>query len=145
MLQTQVNAMGRITVELMVASNKAVLDARSAGLTCSPDRVVELIGTIDTGATRLVLPAKRVAHLDLIAAGETKVRYADGRSATREMVSNVWLSLQGREGVFSAIIEPDRETALIGAIVLEELDLVVDCATQSIHPRDPDHIVSEVE
>ena len=40
---------------------------------------------------------------------------------------------------------PNRDTALVGAIVLEELDLVVDYATQSIHPRDPDRIVSEVE
>lgn len=145
MLQTETSAMGRITVGFVVASNKAVLDARAAGLPRPPAGVVELLGTIDTGATRLVLPAKSVAHLNLIPAGQTTVRYADGRSATREMVNNVWLCLQGREGVFSAIIEPDRETALIGAIVLEELDLVVDCATQTIHPRDPDRIVSEVE
>jgi predicted aspartyl protease len=147
MAQIEINtgAMGRVTVEFLVASNKAVLDARAAGLPCPSDRMVELTGTIDTGATRLVLPAKAVAQLGLIGAGQTTVRYADGRSATREMVSNVWLSLQGREGVFSAILEPDRETALIGAIVLEELDLVVDCPTQSIHPRDPDRIVSEVE
>ena len=53
------------------------------------------------------------------------MRYADGRRATRPVVSNVWLQLLGRDGVFSAVIEPDREDALIGAIVLEELDLLV--------------------
>jgi hypothetical protein len=73
------------------------------------------------------------------------VRYADQRTATRRRVANVWLRLLEREGVFSAIIGPDRETALIGAIVLEELDLVVDCVTQTLHPRDPHHIVSEIE
>ncbi|HEX5446141.1 MAG TPA: hypothetical protein VFW87_20100 [Pirellulales bacterium] len=145
MLSTATNTMGRVTVEFQVASNKTVLDARAAGVPWAPADVVELTGTIDTGATRLVLPAKSVAHLNLIPAGQAKVRYADGRSATRDLVSNVWLSLLGREGVFSAIIEPDRDTALIGAIVLEELDLLVDCATQTIHPRDPDRIVSEVE
>lgn len=146
MLQTEPKAMGRVTVDFQVASNKTILDARAAGLPTPPvDDVVELSGTVDTGAARLVLPEKIVAHLGLIPAGQAKVRYADGRSATREMVSNVWLRLHGREGVFSAIIEPDRDTALIGAIVLEELDLLVDCATQSIHPRDPDRIVSEVE
>lgn len=145
MTLTTFSPTGRVTVEFEVASNKTVLDARAAGLPCPSDRVVTIVGTIDTGATRLVLPAKSVAHLGLIASGQTTVRYADGRSAIREMVSNVWVSLQGREGVFSAIIEPDRETALIGAIVLEELDFVVDCATQTIHPRDPDRIVSEVE
>ena len=145
MLETETNTMGRVTVEFLVASNKAVLDARAAGVPCAATDIVELTGIVDTGATRLVLPATSVAGLNLIPAGQARVRYADGRSATREMVSNVWLSLQGREGVFSAVIEPDRETALVGAIVLEELDLMVDCATQSLHPRDPDRIVSEVE
>ena len=38
-----------------------------------------------------------------------------------------------------------RSDALLGAIVLEELDLLVDCTTQSLHPRDPDMIVTEIE
>ena len=54
-------------------------------------------------------------------------------------------SLLGREGTFSAIVEPDRVDALVGAIVLEELDFVVDCTTQTLHPRDPNIILSEVE
>jgi hypothetical protein len=51
----------------------------------------------------------------------------------------------GRHSVFNAILEPGRETALIGEIVLEDLDLIVDCGTQNVHPRDPKGIVSEVE
>ena len=35
--------------------------------------------------------------------------------------------------------------ALIGAIVLEELDLLVDCGTQSLYPREPDSILTEIE
>ena len=42
-------------------------------------------------------------------------------------------------------VEPDRDSALIGAIVLEELDLVVDCVTEMLCPRDPRHIISEIE
>jgi hypothetical protein len=37
------------------------------------------------------------------------------------------------------------ETALIGAIVLEDLDLLVDCTKQKLYPRDPDFVVSEIE
>jgi hypothetical protein len=33
----------------------------------------------------------------------------------------------------------------IGAIVLEELDLVVDCGAQSHYPREPDAILAEIE
>jgi hypothetical protein len=77
--------------------------------------------------------------------GETSVRYADQRRERRMLVSNVWLQLLGRHGVFSAVVEPQRTDALIGAIVLEELDLLVDCGTQSLHPREPDLIVTEIE
>jgi hypothetical protein len=47
--------------------------------------------------------------------------------------------------VFSAILEPDRKDALIGAIVMEELDLIVDCTKNEVRPRDPDQIISEIE
>jgi hypothetical protein len=55
------------------------------------------------------------------------------------------VELLGREGVFTAVVEPKLDTALIGAIVLEELDLVVDGTTQRLHPRDPNWIVSKIE
>jgi hypothetical protein len=51
----------------------------------------------------------------------------------------------GRRGTFRAILEPDRTDALIGAIVLAGLDLLVDCHIQSLHPRDPDQIIAEIE
>ena len=52
--------------------------------------------------------------------------------------------LLGRDGVFSAIVESKRETALIGAIVLEVLDLLVDCANLRLMPRDPKYVISEI-
>lgn len=35
--------------------------------------------------------------------------------------------------------------ARLDRIVLNELDLLVDCTKQMLHPRDPDGIVSEIE
>lgn len=61
------------------------------------------------------------------------------------MVRDVWLRLEGREGVFSAVVEPGRETVLVGAIVLEDLDLLADRSAQTVWPRDPERIVSELE
>ena len=51
----------------------------------------------------------------------------------------------GRDGVFDALVEQKRDTALIGAIVLETLDYVVDCIAQKVAPRDPKYIISEIE
>jgi hypothetical protein len=38
-----------------------------------------------------------------------------------------------------------RKTALIGAIVLEQLDLLVDCTHQRLVPRDPRYQIVEIE
>jgi predicted aspartyl protease len=137
--------MGRFSVDVLIANARDVLLAKPG------DRIPESIphrsisAVVDTGAARLVIPQSLVDSLNLIVDGETTVRYADHRRATRKVVSYVWLQLLGRHGVFSAVVEPDRPDALLGAIVLEELDLVVDCTTQSLHPREPDRILTEIE
>ena len=77
--------------------------------------------------------------------GQATVRYADQRTSTRPVVEEVRLELLGRHGTFSAIVEPDRTTALIGAIVLETLDFLVDSAKRRLSPRDPNRIVAEIE
>lgn len=53
--------------------------------------------------------------------------------------------LNGRGGVFSAIVKPTRSDALIGAIVMGDLDMIVDDSGQKVIPRDPDHILTELE
>jgi len=145
MNQQKDKPVGRVLVELALANYQDMLLAQAG--TLAPDKVrqARLPGIVDTEATRLVLPEAVASQLGLAAAGETKVRYADQRTTNRPLVRDVWLKLQGRHAAFTAIVEPDRRDALIGAIVLEELDLVVDCATQTLHPRDPDRIVSEIE
>ena len=67
------------------------------------------------------------------------------RRATRDTVKNVYVEIQGRSGTFTALVEPRRTTALIGAIVLEDLDFLVDCRNERLVPRDPRYVVSEVE
>jgi hypothetical protein len=77
--------------------------------------------------------------------GKVGVRYADNRRARRTKAGPVWLKLLGRDEVFSAIIEPKRTDALIGAVVLETLDFLIDPVAQQLRPRDPKEIVSEIE
>jgi predicted aspartyl protease len=137
--------MGRVVVEIDLANYEDIMMAQKGSLHPDNIRSLRMLGIVDTGAARLVLPETVVKQLGFAAAGESQVRYADHRTATRPRVKDVWLKLHGREGTFTAIVEPDRTNALIGAIVLEELDFVVDCSTQTVHPRDPDHIISEIE
>lgn len=137
--------MGRFSVELTLANYRDQILAGAGAMSPDEVRQTTIQGVVDTGAARLVLPEKTVSELGLTAAGKARVRCANNRTATRQTVENVWLELQGRHGVFSAVVEPKPTTALVGAIVLEELDFVVDPVTETLHPRDPDRIVAELE
>ena len=72
------------------------------------------------------------------------VACSPGRRETRKLVEEIRVDLLGRHSTFNAIVEPNRNSALIGAIVLEELDFVVDCTTQTLRPRDPKYLTSEI-
>jgi predicted aspartyl protease len=138
--------MGRITVDLEIANNRDVEYAAGGYLDAAKVRRKTIRALVDSGATRLVLPLAVAKELGLpLKKDKIRVRYADGRKGLRSEVSAVYLRLQGRDGVYAAIVEPKRETALIGAIVLEDMDFLVDCAKLCLVPRDPDHIVGEIE
>jgi predicted aspartyl protease len=139
------NKVGRFSVEVELANYDDLARARAGDIPQAQVRRLSAQGVVDSGATRLVLPESIAEQLGLRRSGPVNVRYADGRTAAREMAHAIQLTYFGRSSVFNAVIEPGRDSILIGAIVLEDLDLVVDCANQTLTPRDPDRIVSEIE
>jgi predicted aspartyl protease len=138
--------MGRFAVEFEVANNQDLYEAQRGRLDPAKVRRKKIMGTVDPGATRLVLPLSVVKELGLpIKKEKVKVRYADGRRSVRTEAEEVHVYLLDRDGVFKAVVEPKRETALIGAIILEDLDFLVDCGRQKLVPRDPDFVLNEIE
>jgi predicted aspartyl protease len=139
------NCVGRFSVDIEIANNDDLVLARRGLLKRAQVRRQIVSALVDSGAARLVLPQAVVKQLGLPVGGKIKVRYADGRRAVRSEAKGVYLKLLGRDGVFSAVIEPKRETAHMGAIVLEDLDLLVDCQAQRVIPRDPRGPIFEIE
>ena len=137
--------MGRFSVEVELANDKDIIRAETGNVSPEQVRRVRIRGVIDSGATRLVIPESVAEKLGLEYSGKVTVRYADGRTADRSLAQRVHLSYGGRASVFNAIVEPGRESVLVGAIVLEDLDFLVDCVGQRLVPRDPKQIVSEAE
>ena len=142
--KTETNV-GRIILEIGLANNQDVQLHNAKMIPADQVRKIRLEATIDTGANHVVLPTAIAAFLGLQKSGEAGVRYADGRTARKDTVDQVELELLGRKGTFRALLEPDRTTALVGAIVLEDLDMLVDCTKQRVYPRDPERIIAEME
>lgn len=136
---------GRFSVDFEVANHIDVVDAERGLLPPEKVRRMTIAGVVDSGATRLVLPEKVVKQLGLPVRGRVEVTYAGQQQATRDAVEEVDVQLLGRHGTFTALVEPKRRIALIGAIVLEDLDFLVDGSQQRLVPRDPKFVVSEIE
>ena len=141
---------GRVQVTVELANNHDLEAANLGQQPAAQVRRLSLEAVVDTGAVRLVLPQTAVQQLGLPVTGQTRVKYADGSRAVRDLVAGVWLGYtipgtqQVRSGVFTAAVEPNRTDALIGAVMLEELDLVPDCNGKTLLPRDPDMLLSEI-
>jgi predicted aspartyl protease len=144
-IESRRSQVGRFSIQFEVVNNADDLQAKSGLLAPEKVRRAPLSGVVDTGATRLVLPSSVVRALGLPAAGRIKVRFADGREDEKEIVGQTLVEIGGRSSVFTAIVEPGRKDALIGAFVLEELDLVPDCTRQALVPRDPRGIFAEID
>ena len=108
---------------------------------------IELTVKVDTGATMLVLPGWLQEQLQFPVIRRQLVRYANEETAEREVVYGVEVTVCGRTGVFEAVIEPAKRYGLIGAIVLEALDLIADPRSQRLYvnPRSPDLPMAEIE
>ena len=136
---------GRFSVEVELSNQEDLFRAKVGLIPPEQVRRVRLRGVVDSGATRLVIPEAIALQLGVETSGSAKVRYADGHTADRAIVKDIHLAYGGRESVFNAIVEPGRESALIGDIVLEDLDFLIDCGGQRLVARDPNQIISEAE
>jgi clan AA aspartic protease len=111
-----------------------------------PTKSVEVEAIVDTGATMLILPEDVIKQLGLEKIEEVKVKYADNRTGTKEIYGGVKLELKGRVGIFDVLAENEGSQPLIGQIVLERLDLVIEPSTKKImpNPRSPEMPMVEI-
>jgi clan AA aspartic protease len=100
-----------------------------------PTKTKEVEAVIDSGATMLVLPKDIVSELGLEKIEEVKVKYATGHVEMKEIYGVVRLELKGRVGNFDILAENEGSQPLIGQIVLERLDLVIEPSTRKVIPN----------
>jgi len=100
-----------------------------------PTKSVEVEAVIDTGATMVVLPQNLVDELMLKKIREVKVRYANNSTELKSIYGVVTIEIKGRTGNFDVLAEAEGSQPLIGQVVLEIMDLVVDPRTRTLIPN----------
>ncbi len=107
---------------------------------------IEIEAVVDTGATMSVLPIDLIQKLGLEKIDEVNVRYADNTVKRREVYGWIILEIAGRKAVFDVLAEDEGTQPLIGQIVLERLDLVIEPSTRKVipNPRSPETPMIEI-
>ncbi|WP_449416982.1 hypothetical protein [Phormidium nigroviride] len=108
--------------------------------------IVELEAKVDTGATLLVLPESTALHFNFPKIRKQIVKYANEETAERDIVWGVEVEVCNRKGWFEAIVEPGKKYALLGAIIMDTLDLIIDPRGLQIYPnpRSPSLPMAEI-
>jgi clan AA aspartic protease len=99
-------------------------------------REYEVYGLVDTGAVSLVIPASMAEQLGLRIMGERMAQYANGSEEVIAFTGPLIIECLGRKTIDEALIVGNE--VLIGQVILEKLDLLVDCKNQRLIPN-PEH------
>jgi clan AA aspartic protease len=105
---------------------------------------VELNSLVDTGALMLCIPQSVAIQLELEELDKLPVTIADGSSHQVPYVGPVRVDFENRFCFVGALIIGDE--TLLGAVPMEDMDLVVHPATQKLmanplHPNKPSYTI----
>ena len=137
--------MGEVTVEIELEN---AMDRERAILgEISEDHVRSVKARVlaDSGAVMLVLPQDMVEALGLREVRKAIVTYADERKEERPVAAIVTTRVGNRSTTGECIVGPPNSEPLLGQMVLEGMDLLVDCAQGKLVPRPESPFLPELK
>ena len=124
--------MGQVHVRIVLTNHREAVMARLGQLDTSRVHRYETEALLDTGAVRSTIPAAVAERLGLFRLRKTDAKYADGRVEEVDMTEAVTVEILERETEMNPMIL--GEQILLGVMVLEGLDLMVDCNRNRLVP-----------
>ena len=89
-------------------------------------RSVTVTALVDTGAMSMVITEELRQKLGLIIIKEKIVQIANGQRVSCGVTEAVEIHWKNRSSTLSAVVIPGAEIVLLGAIPLEDMDLIVE-------------------
>jgi clan AA aspartic protease len=124
--------MGQVHVQVILTNYREAVMARLGQLDASQVHRYATEALIDTGAVQSVIPAAVADRLGLIRLRRTDAKYADGRVEEVDLAEVVTIEMLGRHIEITPMVL--GEHILLGVMVLEGLDLMVDCHRNRLVP-----------
>lgn len=127
--------MGEVRANVLLRNYGSVIVAKRGYMSEKDIESSELSMVIDTGVVMILLPQDEVEKLGLEPSKKVVVTYADERKEERWIAKGVEVTIGNRSMVTDCIIGPPLCEPLLGQLVLEELDLIVDAQRKTLGPR----------
>ena len=127
--------MGKVVIKALLSNNQDLTRLADGRIVVDQVRQQEQELIVDTGARAVGLPLSIIEQLGLPATRKVTVTLSDGSRQERQLYGELRVQVGDRDDVFSCVAKPEGAPLLLGQIVLEALDLVVDCGRQRLIPN----------
>ena len=127
--------MGKVVTKAWLRNNQDLTRLADGRIAVEQVRQQEQELIVDTGARAVGLPLPIIEQLGLPATRKVTVTLSDGSRQERQLYGELRVQVGDRDDVFSCVAKPEGAPLLLGQIVLEVLDLVVDCGRQRLIPN----------
>ena len=124
--------MGTVRAEITMKNTEDETKVRIGLIKENEVRSITVNAVADTGAMSLCITEQLRQNLGLLIAGEKPVRVANGERVICKVTEPVKVCWKNRFTALPAVVIPGAEIILLGAIALEDLDLMVNPVTQEL-------------
>ncbi len=126
--------MGRTIEKLILKSYIDIAKASEGIINKSQIRTVEIDAIVDTGSTFVCISREDIEKIGLPFRNNVNIKTANG-IASRRTFKGAEIELKDRSIVMDILENDDNTPALIGYLLLEALDFVVDPKSQRVIPN----------
>jgi clan AA aspartic protease len=117
--------MSVISTEITLTNDVDTCNAEQGYIKKDEIRQITVQAVVDTGAWTLVINEETRQKLGLRERGFGEANLADGQKAEYPMVGPVEIRWKNRRMIGEALVLPDAPEVLLGAMVLEHMDLTI--------------------
>jgi predicted aspartyl protease len=127
--------MGEVKIEVELENFVDRVNTEQGVLPVEKIRTFKTRALVDSGAVLSMLPRDIVEYLGVPLVGTVIVTLADERKEEMPKAEGILIKIDGRSATLPCLVGPPNSEPLLGQVVLEVLDLLVDCAGQRLVPN----------
>lgn len=131
--------MGLVYAEIEIINSSDVAVANAGFIKTEQIRKIKTRAMVDSGAYMMAINEDIKMQLGLTKVDERIAVLANGSEIKLEVVGPVEIRFANRKSITSAMVLPNDSEVLLGAIPMEDMDVIIDPLKQQliVHPERP--------